>query len=345
MAKVHVISGLPRSGSTLLSAILSQNPRFRAGIASPVHDLVVTMLDQMNPSRETGRFFDETRRRLLLSCVFEVCHADAPADGVSFDSNRMWTGKIPLLRELYPDLRVICCVRDIGWIINSIERMLRTNPLQTSSLFEFKSGTSFYARVQALMHTDFGNVGLALAELRQAWFGEHSDSLIVVRYDSLVRDPKSVIDRIYAELGEPAFGHDFGCLDYDEPEYDRRVGMPRSASRGAAGRAAEARTDHSARDLREIRRGVILGSAPRQSAQRAGALKSPTASAQASSVTIRVRLSDTVAGCADGCLDCAAVPTCDPDRLSSGCDDRSDVEAGDRSFGAAHDAVLVGLGG
>jgi sulfotransferase len=226
MANFHVISGLPRSGSTLLSAILRQNPRFRAGIASPVHDLLVTMLDQMNPSRETSRFFDETRRRLLLTCVFEACYADAPDDGVVFDSNRMWTGKISLLRTLYPNLRVICCVRDVGWIINSVERMLRSNPLQTSALFEFKSGTSFYARVQSLMHTDFGNVGLALGELRQAWFGEHSDSLIVVRYESLARDPKAVIERIYAELGEPSFQHDFENLDFDEPEYDRRVGMP-----------------------------------------------------------------------------------------------------------------------
>ena len=226
MAKVHVISGLPRSGSTLLSAILGQNPRFNAGIASPVHDLVVTMLDQMNPSRETGRFFDEARRRLLLTCVFEAYYADVPADGVAFDSNRMWTGKVPLLRGLYPNLRVICCVRDVGWMINSIERMLRSNPLQTSALFEFKSGTSFYARVQSLMHTDFGNVGLALGELRQAWYGEHSDSLIVVRYDSLVREPKKVIDRIYAELDEPPFPHDFEHLDFDEPEYDRRIGMP-----------------------------------------------------------------------------------------------------------------------
>jgi len=32
----HFISGLPRSGSTLLSAILRQNPRFYAGMTSPV---------------------------------------------------------------------------------------------------------------------------------------------------------------------------------------------------------------------------------------------------------------------------------------------------------------------
>ncbi|NBP58534.1 sulfotransferase, partial [bacterium] len=34
--KYYFISGLPRSGSTLLSAILNQNPRFYSGPNSPV---------------------------------------------------------------------------------------------------------------------------------------------------------------------------------------------------------------------------------------------------------------------------------------------------------------------
>ena len=33
---IHFISGLPRSGSTLLAGILRQNPRFHAGMTSPV---------------------------------------------------------------------------------------------------------------------------------------------------------------------------------------------------------------------------------------------------------------------------------------------------------------------
>jgi len=36
MKSYYFISGLPRSGSTLLSAILRQNPEFYADIASPV---------------------------------------------------------------------------------------------------------------------------------------------------------------------------------------------------------------------------------------------------------------------------------------------------------------------
>jgi len=32
---IHFISGLPRSGSTLLAGILWQNPRFHAGMTGP----------------------------------------------------------------------------------------------------------------------------------------------------------------------------------------------------------------------------------------------------------------------------------------------------------------------
>jgi sulfotransferase len=38
MSSIHFISGLPRSGSTLLAALLRQNPRFEAGMSGPLPD-------------------------------------------------------------------------------------------------------------------------------------------------------------------------------------------------------------------------------------------------------------------------------------------------------------------
>ena len=52
--KFHFISGLPRSGSTLLSALLLQNPRFHAGMTSPVGTLLSGMLQQFGAGREFG---------------------------------------------------------------------------------------------------------------------------------------------------------------------------------------------------------------------------------------------------------------------------------------------------
>lgn len=224
MVKIHAISGLPRSGSTLLAALLRQNPGFSAGVVSPLYGLVVTLLEQMNAAREFDLFFDEQRRLSLLRGLFESCYGGDSR--IAFDTNRMWTGKTELLRALYPGLKIICCVRDIGWILNSMERALRRNPLETSKLFEFKTGASLYGRIQSLMHADYGNVGLALGALREAWYGENADMLIVIRYESLAREPGAVLARLYEALDEPAFEHDFAHVDFDAPEYDRLIGMP-----------------------------------------------------------------------------------------------------------------------
>ncbi|WP_373533726.1 sulfotransferase [Microcoleus sp.] len=50
----HFISGLPRSGSTLLAALLRQNPRFHSAMTSPIGGQVDRMLSAMS---EDNQFF------------------------------------------------------------------------------------------------------------------------------------------------------------------------------------------------------------------------------------------------------------------------------------------------
>lgn len=225
-SKFHLISGLPRSGSTVLSALLKQNPRFSAAVTSPVASLVARVLPNMSSASEFAIFFNDERRRNILRGLFDSYYAGLPEDQVVFDTNRTWTGKLPLLHDIYPTSRVICCVREIGWIIDSVERMLRKNPLQLSKTFDFKPGTSVYARVETLMNSERGLIGLAWATLREAWFSPHAAKLIVVDYDKLVRSPEAILKCLYRELGEPWYQHDFDNVQYDEPEYDARLGMP-----------------------------------------------------------------------------------------------------------------------
>jgi sulfotransferase len=51
---IHFISGLPRSGSTLLSALLLQNPALHAGITSPVGALVAAMLREVSQGNDSA---------------------------------------------------------------------------------------------------------------------------------------------------------------------------------------------------------------------------------------------------------------------------------------------------
>jgi sulfotransferase len=46
--KYHFISSLPRSDSTLLTAILTQNPRSADGISGPVVSFVTSLLAQIS---------------------------------------------------------------------------------------------------------------------------------------------------------------------------------------------------------------------------------------------------------------------------------------------------------
>jgi len=224
--KLHVISGLPRSGSTLLAALLRQNPRFAAGMTSPVASLCSALHQRMGPTAEFSVFYTERKRRALLRSVLDAYYEDVPADHVVFDTNRSWTSKMAWLAELYPDCRVICCVREVGWIIDSIERMMNKNPLHLSRIFDAKTEGSVYSRVEILMNSERGLIGSPWSMLREAWFGDFAQRLIIVPYESLCRNPAAVMNRLYAELKEEPFAHDFDNVVYDEPDYDADLGMP-----------------------------------------------------------------------------------------------------------------------
>jgi sulfotransferase len=226
MQGIHFISGLPRSGSTLLSALLRQNPRMFAAMTSPVASLVGAVLPKMSGASEFCSFFNDEKRRTIIKGMFEGYYADAAPDKLVFDTNRTWAARAPLLQEIFPKSRIICCVREVGWIIDSVEQMLRKNPLQLSRVFNFQPGGTVYSRVETLMNSDTGLVGLAWASLREAWFSDNAKRLIVINYNDFVRRPEAVMSRLYEELGEPVFAHDYDHVAYDEPDYDTHIGMP-----------------------------------------------------------------------------------------------------------------------
>jgi hypothetical protein len=107
--RFHFISGLPRSGSTLLSALLLQNPRFHSGMTSPVGTLFSGMLQQFSAGSEFGAVINREQRQRLSRGLFENFYADQGGKEVIFDTNRMWCAKLPALLDLFPDAKVIAC--------------------------------------------------------------------------------------------------------------------------------------------------------------------------------------------------------------------------------------------
>ena len=189
---IHFISGLPRSGSTLFSAILRQNPRFHAMMTRPVGGIYTAMLGAVSRKNEAAVFIEPDQKRELLAGVFRNYYHAIGAEKVVFDTNRIWCSKMPALTRLFPQAKVICCVRHIPWIMDSIERLERRNAFDLSGMFGFDAGSTVYTRIGRLAGSD-GMVGYALDCLREAFYGGYADRMIVVTYEALTRDPAGTL--------------------------------------------------------------------------------------------------------------------------------------------------------
>lgn len=179
----------------------------------------------MGGQSEFATFYTDERRRSVLRAVFDGYYAPV-ANPVVFDTNRTWTARMPLLLDLYSQARIICAVRDVGWVLDSVERMIRRNPLQTPRGVNFNAGQTIYSRAETLMNSETGLVGLPWSSLRDAWFGEQAPRLLLIEYDALVSNPERVLRALYQELGEAWYAHNFDAVEHDEKEYDAMLGMP-----------------------------------------------------------------------------------------------------------------------
>jgi len=220
---IHFISGLPRSGSTLLAGILRQNPRFHAGMTSPVGAMYMALESAMSRRNETAVFIEDAQRRAVLKGLFSNYYETIHTGNVVFDTNRAWCTKLPALAQLFPAARIVCCVRDVGWIIDSVERLVRRNAFELSGIFGFEPGGTVYTRVNRLASSD-GLVGYALDALREGFFGEEASRMILVEYQALTRAPGETMRHLYAMLDEPQFEHDFDNVEYQADDFDVALG-------------------------------------------------------------------------------------------------------------------------
>jgi sulfotransferase len=222
----HFISGLPRSGSTLLAAILKQNPRFHAGMTSPVADIMGVVVAEMSSKNDFSFAISDTARVSVLRGLVENFYAAASDAEVVFDTSRLWCSRMQMLDALFPQAKVIACVRQLPWVLDSMERLVRKQPVNVSKVFRFDTNTTIYSRVQALTDPR-GMVGFSFQAIKDAFYGQYAAGrLLLLTYESLARDPAVALRAVYNFIGEPWFEHDFDNVEYGAGEFDARVGIP-----------------------------------------------------------------------------------------------------------------------
>lgn len=221
--KFYFISGLPRSGTTLLSTILNQNPKFQASISGPLARFVRAVIEQSSAQGGYRHQCPEDKRKKIIEGIFNGYYDDASKE-VFFDTNRGWGLLLPTIKDLFPYTKVIMCVRDIPWILDSFETLARKNPYSVSTMFSEPENTNVYTRCQTLMRDD-RTVGFAYMALKHAITSAEKNMLMLVEYEQLCKFPKETIQALYKFIGQPYFEHDFNNVETSYDEFDSDVNL------------------------------------------------------------------------------------------------------------------------
>lgn len=215
----YFISGLPRSGSTLLSSILQQNPRFHTSISDNLLSHFRSQIECGNAT-PVSEFNEDRLKRILLGTVNSY-YEDIDKE-VIFNTNRLWTNLLPDLNALFPYTKVLCCVRDINRIIDSFERMHQKNPFKISTVYSKDVDMNVYTRSASLM-ADGGVVKLPYDSLKSAFTGQFASTMMLIEYDILAKNPAGTMKAIYNFIGQPYFQHDFNNVETSYDEYDTNI--------------------------------------------------------------------------------------------------------------------------
>lgn len=195
-------------------------------MSSPLASLVLAMQRQMSQENEGASFIDDTQREAVLRGIVAGYYCAIGTARTVVDTNRAWCAKLPLLARLYPASKVIACVRDVSWIMDSFERLARANPLEPSQIAGFDAGGTVFSRTGVLAGSG-GTVGFALDALRDGFFSAEAEGrLMLLTYETLTTEPGRALAAVYDFLGLPVFVHDFYDLRFDAEAFDRRLGAP-----------------------------------------------------------------------------------------------------------------------
>lgn len=136
MTSIAFLAGLPRSGSTLLANILAMHPQIHATPTSPLAPLVDAMRrgwsDDASLLAQLDMGYEPTYQRLTRATrAFIEAWSSAPDRALTIDKSRHWLTMIETVQALYPDFKMIVCLRDLRDVYKSIEIQHRKSLLLT----------------------------------------------------------------------------------------------------------------------------------------------------------------------------------------------------------------------
>lgn len=214
------MAGMPRSGSTLLASILSQNPDMYVSAQSPLPNMLGAAYNQYQSkeSLDHNRFDDIYN---VVDNIIPLFYEKHPEKYI-IDKNFSWLEPHPyviLEHHLKNDIKVICPVRDILEILASWNRLCENDKNnQYDNIIRQHDKTNrkmpdrradFFMNVQDEEQKGILN---GIENMKRILYPQFKDSIMLVEYNDLTSNTEETVDSVYNFLGIEKYSHDFSNI-------------------------------------------------------------------------------------------------------------------------------------
>lgn len=207
------LSGLPRSGSTILTSLLNQHPSILATTTSPVLGMILNFYNHWEP-QTVAQLADknEQQRTDMVGAMLRAAHKHFNKP-VIVDKNRGWPRDIKLVTELLDKKpKIICTVRSIPEVLASFVTLANKNPGDTFIDKQLKeSGFAINNTNRCRLLWNSGTVGESWRALLSGYQYDKS-CLLLLEYNDIVENPVQVMKKIEQFLFIDAHEYDINNL-------------------------------------------------------------------------------------------------------------------------------------
>jgi len=226
--RYYFMAGLPRSGSTLLSSLLNQNPNLYSGPSSPVLSTMFVIENHLLQDELYHGYPKPDQMNAMIGDVINHFYGDVD-QSIVIDKNRAWVARVPYIEGyIKQKAKIICPVRDIEEVLTSMITMIRRNPYKEGNprinfideqLVKLNIPINDDNRCEYIASPD-GILGQSLNAIMEGVNAGFGDRFHYVEYNNLINNPQDTLSKIYKFLGEEPFEHTFEGLGNSNRERD-----------------------------------------------------------------------------------------------------------------------------
>jgi sulfotransferase len=223
MKKLVLLSGMPRSGSTLLCNLINQNKEFYATPTSGLLEILANMRKTFSHSHNF-----KGRDRMGIYKDFSnglegFINGFYSTNNVVFDKNRLWPSQFTFLDHILKDgnTKVIWTYRNPVDVLNSIEKQYFKTIL-LENIDEQQAPNQFFTQERRVEHMcgDNSFVATPVFALDDAVKLGYENRIFLLDYNNFVKDPQKVMDLVHDFIGENRHQYDVDNVTQNTFEFD-----------------------------------------------------------------------------------------------------------------------------